>query len=135
MSAYIKSNIEKIKKTASAAALAIILSISCIIIINTLRISDDFNLFNTNNVLRHLIEDHKANDNNFHFIKIKQIHVNYFETGSASEMNVAAATSLFLIPFLIVVNFSPGKKYFAREKSLFADGFKNSSFRPPKHSH
>ncbi len=115
--------------------LLFILSISSVIIFNTFKINGDEILSPSNNALKHLIEVHNVNNNNISFIKINFNHVTYYEMESALEMNVAAATSLFLISSFVILYFFPGRKYFFPKKFLFATGFKNLPFRPPKHFH
>ncbi len=117
------------------SSVILIFSLSFIILINNSRIKTDHELTDNQKYLKHAIVEHKFNEGNFGFIRINFLHVNYYGTGSAEEMNVAAATSLFLISSFIILYFFPGRKYFFPENFLFAAGFKNSLFRPPKHSH
>jgi len=135
MISFFHSNISGIKKLAGAAMLLFILSISSVIIFNTVKINGDENLSLSNNALKHLIEVHNVNDNNFSFIKINFNPVYYYDTGAAVDMNIAAAISLFLIPLMMMLYVFPAKKYFFSENILFATGFKNSLFIPPKYSH
>lgn len=128
-----KENIDKIKKAAGITSAVLVLSIASIIIFNTINLSGDFDLSNTGKAMKHLIKDHKANDINLSFIKISFDPKNYFEKKSDSEMNIAAAISLFLISSMIIFYYSPERKLSYAESFLFADGYKDSLYRPPKY--
>lgn len=128
-----KENIDKIKKTAGITLAVLVLSIASIIIFNTIKLSGDFDLSYTGKAMKHLINDHKANDINFSFIKISFDPKNYFEKKSDSEMNIAAAIGLFLISSMIIFYYFPERKLSYAESFLIAVGFKDSFYRPPKH--
>lgn len=63
-------NMVRIKKTAEIASAVFILIIALIIILNTLKFSDESDLSFSNQALKHLVEDHKVNNTNFGYIKI-----------------------------------------------------------------
>lgn len=107
-------------------------SLAVIILLNYYRISNDEELNTSQKYFKHFVKDHGFNDVSFGFIKINFDHKNYLDKGSGIEMNVAAATCLFLIPSVIVLCSPDRRKTFFAEKFLFTVGFIDSPYKPPK---
>jgi len=124
-------NFEKIKKAAGIVAALFIFAIAFVIILNTVKFSGGSDL-SSDDLLSHLINEHKINDTHFGFIKIDFAIKNYIYVQSNMEINIAAAVSLFLIPPTVILYNSQKRKLFYAEKFSFVSGFKDFTFRPPK---
>ena len=112
----------------------IIFSLAVIVLLNYYRINNDEELNTSQKYFKHFVKDHGFNEVSFGFIKINFDHTNYLEKGSALEMNVAAATCLFLIPSVIILCSPERRKSFFAEKFLFTVGFNDSPYKPPKNT-
>ncbi|MEO8447313.1 MAG: hypothetical protein ABI528_07455 [bacterium] len=124
-------NFEKIKKAAGVMAALFIFAIAFIIILNTVKSSDGSGV-SSENLLSHLINDHKVNETHFSFIKIDFAITDYIDVQSNMEVNIAAAIGLFLIPSTVIFYNSQKRKLYYAEKFSFVSGFKDFIFRPPK---
>ena len=109
-------------------------SLAIIILLNYYRINNDEELNTAQQYLKHFVKDHGFNDVSFGLIKINFDNKNYLENGSAFEMNVAAATCLFLISSTVILYSTIRRKSFFAEKFLFPIGFKDSLYKPPKNT-
>ncbi|HMS34549.1 MAG TPA: hypothetical protein PKC91_10730 [Ignavibacteria bacterium] len=112
----------------------IIFSLAFLILLNYYRISNDEELNISQKYFKHFVKDHGFNDVSFGFIKINFGNRIYLEKGSSEEMNVAAASCLFLISSYIILCSPTRRKSFFAEKFLFTAGFKDSPYKPPKYT-
>ena len=110
---------------------AITFSLAVIILLNYYRISNDEELNTSQKYFKHFVKDHGFNDFSFGFTIINFDHKNSLDKGSGIEMNVAAATCLFLIPQVIILCSPYGRKSLFAEKFLFTVGFIDSPYKPP----
>lgn len=110
-----------------------VFTLAIIIMVNYYRLNNGNELSSAEKHLKHFLTDHKFNESNFSFIKLNFNHTNYFEKRSDALINIPAEISLFLISYTVIFYASSGRKNFFAEKFLFAIGFANSLFRPPKY--
>lgn len=122
-----------ILKILKYSSVVLIFSLSVIILTNNYRMNHGIEYSDADKYLLHAIADHKFNESSFSFKKINLIHTNYFEQRSVIDLNLAAATSLFLISAGIILYEPSQSKNFFSEKFLFSIGFKNLPFKPPKY--
>ena len=113
---------------------AIVFSLAVLILMNYYSINNDKELDTAQKYLKHFVIDHGFNDNGFGFIKLDLDHQNYLENGSGSEMNIAAATVLFLFSTYVILCFPDSFKLFTALNFLFNTGFKRPFYRPPENS-
>lgn len=126
----VQENIEKFKKVLQIAGAAAVLSLACIIMVNTF-IPDNKNLTH-DDYLKHFLNDHEVNRVNFQFIKFDISNKYYFETKSSQDINTVAAVSIFLVFSIIIFIDLPKANLLYAEKFLSCLGFRHQIFRPPK---